>query len=142
MDRLQNAVSIANEVRALELLDLEGLRSQWRQRYGAPPTVRSAELLRLALAWRIQAQAFGGLDVVTRRRLRQSPGAPARGDHLGAGAKLIREWSGQRHVVERTADGFVWSGTTYASLSAVAHAITGVKRNGPKFFGLREETAS
>jgi hypothetical protein len=35
------------------------------------------------------------------------------------------------------ADGFVWNGQTYDSLSKVAFAITGTKWNGPRFFGLR-----
>jgi hypothetical protein len=34
------------------------------------------------------------------------------------------------------ADGFVWNGRTYDSLSKVAFAITGTKWNGPRFFGL------
>jgi hypothetical protein len=40
--------------------------------------------------------------------------------------------------VDRTARGYDWRGKTYPSLSAVAEAITGVKRNGPRFFGLRQ----
>ena len=129
---------ITEEVRALERLDLEGLRVEWRRRYGVPPKVRSQELVRLSLAWRIQAAAFGGLDVVTRRRLRQSPGAPARSDYLGVGSRITREWHGVVHEVDRVATGFRWNGSDYSSLSAVAKAITGVKRNGPQFFGLRE----
>lgn len=136
---MTRAELVTQEVRALERLDLEGLRDEWRRRFGPPPKVRSPELVRLSLAWRIQADAFGGLDVVTRRRLRQSPGAPARPDHLGEGAKIIREWRGVTHEVVRSADGFRWQEQTFASLSAVAQAITGVKRNGPKFFGLREQ---
>jgi hypothetical protein len=134
--------AITEEVRALERLDLEGLRAEWRRRYGPPPKVRSPELVRLSLAWRIQSEALGGLDVVTRRRLRQSPGAPARSDHLGVGARITREWRGVIHEVDRVADGFRWNGTTYSSLSAVAKAISGVKRNGPQFFGLREAEPS
>lgn len=130
--------AITEEVRALERLDLEGLRAEWRRRCGPPPKVRSPELVRLSLAWRIQSEALGGLDVVTRRRLRQSPGAPARSDHLGVGARITREWRGVVHEVDRVADGFRWNGTIYSSLSAVAKAISGVKRNGPQFFGLRE----
>ncbi len=79
---------ITKEVRALARLDLEGLRDAWRRRYGPPPKARSQELLRLSLAWRIQSEVFGGLDVVTRRRLRQSPGAPARPDHLGVAIRI------------------------------------------------------
>jgi len=35
-------------------------------------------------------------------------------------------------------DGAEWGGRRYRSLSAVARAITGTRRNGPAFFGLRE----
>ena len=73
--------AITEEVRALARLDLEGLRAEWRTRYGSPPTLRSPALLRRMLAWRIQVAALGGLDADTRRRLRQSsplkPAAPA-----------------------------------------------------------------
>jgi hypothetical protein len=34
-------------------------------------------------------------------------------------------------------DGFLWNGSTYRSLSAIARAITGTKWNGPRFFGMR-----
>ena len=40
--------------------------------------------------------------------------------------------------IRSTADGVEWKGRRYASLSAVARAITGTRRNGPAFFGLRE----
>jgi Protein of unknown function (DUF2924) len=50
---------------------------------------------------------------------------------------LIREWRGRLERVTVVDDGFVWNGTTYASLSAVAFAITGTKWNGHRFFGLR-----
>lgn len=131
-------VKINEEVRALERLDLEGLRAEWRRRYGPPPKARSPELVRLTLAWRIQAEAFGGLDVVSRRRIQKAKGAPARADYLGVGARITREWRGVLYEIDRVADGLRWEGTVYPSLSAVAQAITGVKRNGPKFFGLRE----
>lgn len=137
-----DAAAITEEVRALERLDLEGLRAEWRRRYEPPPKLRSPELLRLMLAWRIQAAAFGGLDAMTRRRLRQGRGAPAKSDYLGQGARITREWRGVDYFVETVDGGYRWDGTTYASLSAVAMAITGVKRNGPKFFGLREDAVA
>ena len=125
------------QVQALERLDLQGLREAWRGRYGAPPALRSQELLRLMLAWRIQAEAFGGLDATLRRRLRAKASLPAEGLSLGVGAKLRREWQGRSVEVEVAQDGFVWEGRLYRSLSAVATAIAGVKWNGPRFFGLR-----
>lgn len=135
---MSREAGIAEEVRALARLDLEGLRDAWRRRYGPPPKVRSPELLRLSLAWRMQAEALGGLDAGVRRRLRQGPGSPARTDYIGDGARIVREWRGTVYEVERVAGGYVWNGRPHPSLTAVAQAITGVKRNGPKFFGLRE----
>ena len=51
----------------IETLDLEGLRDVWRERYGAPPPLRSAPIMRQLLAWRVQAQALGGLDAIVGR---------------------------------------------------------------------------
>jgi hypothetical protein len=43
---------------------------------------------------------------------------------------LVRDYHGQRHTVTVAADGFEWQGTTYASLSAIARAITGTAWSG------------
>ena len=135
-----DADTVTEEVRALERLDLQALRFIWAKHFGDPPKMRSTELLRLMLAWRMQAAAFGGLDAATRRRLRQGRRAASlRDDSLGQGARIVKEWRGTDHVVETVDGGFKWEGGTYPSLSAVAFAITGVKRNGPAFFGLREK---
>jgi hypothetical protein len=51
---------------------------------------------------------------------------------------LIREWEGIPHEVVVMADGgFLYRGERYGSLSEVARQITGVRWNGPRFFGLR-----
>src|SRR5882757_865953 len=57
---------------------------------------------------------------------------------LSPGTVLVREWGRQSQRVMVMADGFAWNGQTYDSLSKVAFAITGTKRNGPRFFGLRD----
>ncbi len=130
--------AIVEEVRALERLDLEGLRAEWRRRYGPPPKLRSSDLLARLLAWRIQAEALGGLDAETRATLfRQS--LPIATPRLSAGVQIVREWRGATYTVDVVQDGFRWKGQTYKSLSQVAQAITGVKWNGPRFFGLRNE---
>jgi len=125
------------EVRALEGLSLEGLRQEWRRRYGPPPKLRSPDLLARLLAWRIQAQAFGGLDAET-KRLIFAKTVVAPGPALNPGMRLEREWRGITHVVLVTTEGFRWRDQLYPSLSKVALAITGVKWNGPRFFGLRK----
>lgn len=53
-----------------------------------------------------------------------------------SGARLVREWNGVAHVVDVTAQGFVWQGRSWKSLSAIATAITGAHWSGPRFFGL------
>ena len=74
---------LADEIEALMPLGLEGLREVWRNRYGAPPKLRSAALLRHCLAWRLQAEALGGLDRDTRRKLKRRQRVQAEGLELG-----------------------------------------------------------
>ena len=134
--------AVTVEVRGLMALDLEGLRRDWKRRYGAPPKLRSANLLRYMLAWRIQEAAWGGLDGDLRQLLRR-PGsiAVAVGPRPSVGSIITREYRGRPHVVAVTSDGFIHDGVTYKSLSQVARAISGTRWNGPKFFGLREDPA-
>ena len=125
------------EVRALERLDLQGLQAVWRQRWGSSPTLRSPELLRHILAWRLQADALGGLDADLRRRLR-SASVKTRPPALRPGMRLTREWQGERHEVEVVEGGYAYAGAVHRSLSPIACAITGARWNGPRFFGLRQ----
>jgi hypothetical protein len=122
---------------ALASSDLEALREVWSQRFGPPPTLRSVELLRLMLAWRIQAAAQGCLDAATRRLLeRRGPVVPE-GRSLGLGAILRRTWRGRTVEAIVEADGFRFEGRLYPTLTAVAVAATGTRWSGPRFFGLR-----
>lgn len=130
--------AINTEVRALERLDLEGLRSAWRERYGTPPKLRSRELLGLMLAWRIQSEAFGRLDAATRRKLKTETVAGRSSLDVAPGTVLTREWKGIPETVRRTETGYEWRGRSYRSLTAVTRAITGGPRSGPLFFGLKE----
>ena len=130
---------ITEEVRGLSSLDLEGLREVWRRRYGPPPKLRSPALLARLLAWRIQAEAFGDGGPALRRLI----AAPARldGKHgpvLPMGAEIRRHWRGVTYVLRVVPGGFELSGRTFSSLSKAAKEITGVKWNGPRFFGLRD----
>lgn len=134
----KHQMELEDEIRVLEELGLEALRTVWSRRFGAPPQLRSVELLRHLLAWRLQADALGGLDRTTRRKLERSGPVEAEGQHLGLGARLRRDWQGRCIEVVVEAAGFRWEGHVYPSLSAVARAATGTRWNGPRFFGLRE----
>lgn len=122
----------------IEALDLDGLRSFWRERFDAPPPLRSEPIMRQLLAWRVQAQAFGGLDEDTRKTLARSGPVQPEGKHLGVGARLTRIWKGREVTVVVEEQGFRWEGQLFPSLSAAATAIAGTRWNGPRFFGLRD----
>ncbi len=124
------------EVMRLEGLDLAGLRDAWPKRFGPTPKLRSRELLARLLAWRLQVEAFGGLDAETRRLLARPLKKP-KGPVLPLGTRLLREWQGERHEAEIVEGRVRYRGKLYASLSEVARAVTGVRWNGPRFFGLR-----
>jgi len=127
---------VARQVAALADMPLADLRREWERRYGAAPRHRSVDLLRRVLAWRIQADVFGGIDTATRRMI-ESDG-PVRLASV-PGMRLAREWAGRRHEVVVIESGVVYEGMTFRSLSAAAKHITGMNWNGPRFFGLRQE---
>ena len=144
------ATASATAVVLAQLADAQAaeLRAIWYTERGTPPPATfTARLLRLALAWEAQQGVQGGKvsardwDQVIRRRAAgarpaeavsglQPPPAPA-------GTRLMRAWGGETHEVVVLAEGVLWRGRTWSSLSVVARAITGNARNGPRFFGLR-----
>ena len=102
----------------------------------------SREFLIRAVAYGIQAQAFGGLDAKTLQVLRKANGSTAperrpKTTRLSKGSKLLREWHGETHEVLVLDKGFACRGETYSSLSAIARAITGAHWNGWAFFGVK-----
>jgi hypothetical protein len=99
--------------------------------------MRSWELLARLLAWRIQVDAFGGLDATTIRLL-QSDRPPQSKPMLTPGTQVSREWQGRRHDVDVLDGRFRYAGAEYRSLSEVARVITGTRWNGLRFFGLRQ----
>lgn len=120
---------------ALETMTLHELREEWRRRFGAPPKLRSPDLVRRCLAWLIQTGAWGGIDPQLRRQLK---GQAGQGDQLDTGARITREWQGVRHEVEKVDGGYLYAGRKWKSLSGIASEITGTRWNGPRFFGLRQ----
>jgi hypothetical protein len=52
------------------------------------------------------------------------------------GTVLNRKWNGRTLLVEVLSDGFRYENRHYASLSAIAVAVTGTRWNGLAFFGL------
>jgi hypothetical protein len=137
-DRCQDNRDVEDLVVKISEMDLDALRLLWRQKYGEPPPLRSLPILRLQLAWRVQADAFGGIDKPVRKTLSQTGRVEMEGKHLGIGAALTRNWKGRKVTVVIEEEGFKWEGRIFPSLSAAATAIAGCRWNGPRFFGLRD----
>jgi hypothetical protein len=105
------------------------------------------------LAYRLQSDAFGGLDKSIQRILRSAKAsdaaapferrAPQTRDGVGLkpGGLLVREWNGRLERVMILEEGFAWNDQTFGSLSQIAKAMTGTNWNGHRFFGLRQEKA-
>jgi hypothetical protein len=133
-----NPAAIEAEITHLRSLALDALRRRWRVMFGrTAPAALSKDLLGRMIADRLQERAFGGLDRESLRvldGLARHGGSPRR--QLKPGTVLVRDYQGQRHTVTVMSDGFDWQGTTYASLSAIARAITGTAWSGPRFFAL------
>lgn len=107
------------------------------------------------IAWRMQANSFGGLSDRARQRAAEiandadlrmkAPATPIVDDIPGmpnGGNVITRDYKGDKIIVTREHDGqFKWNGRFYRTLSAVAHAVTGSHTSGPKFFGLQKKGA-
>jgi hypothetical protein len=158
---------IAKEVAALPQLSFAALRARYAQLFQEPTRVGNRTWLVRRIAWRLQALAEGDLSERARNRaselandadLRLLPprtadtqprpakaaSTPVRQHQADSrlpqpGAVITRLYKGQTLQVEVLPAGFVYAGTVYTSLSAVAKAITGSHCSGYLFFRLHQE---
>jgi hypothetical protein len=137
------------------------MRRRWRSLFGRhPPRSLPPALTDRILAWREQVAEAGDINPRSRAILAAALAGKAaetaregsarqgrgEGDHdscrprphaaMRVGTVLFREHAGVLHRVIVAAEGFEWEGRIYASLSAIARAITGVRWNGHRFFAL------
>lgn len=147
MTRRVNEAALEAEIRALDELSHRALQQHYLKLHDAPAPKRiGRKLLILAVAFEIQRKAYGlrrdkiialhaRIGRPDRSRRNSNDSTPRKS--LEPGGRLVREWRGKTYEVYVADDGCYLEGKRYSSLSAVASAITGVKRNGPAFFGLR-----
>ncbi len=141
-------MDIDAEIGALDALSSDQLRRRWVAETGSAVPKVSPKLLRLALAWEMQARLLGGHTRETTRLLGQLARGETRTTRPNPGMRLVREWNGRVHVVtvEEGGDGsdqvIRWDNREWRSLSEVARAITGTRWSGPAFFGLRKKVAA
>ena len=143
---MSNSKYNRNIIDRLPRLTRAELLALWTELFGRPPPPNANHnLLRCALAYRLQEQAHGGLRSVTRRRLRRlaediEGGATPTvrtAAHIKSGTRFIRQWQGKTHTVTVADDGYVYRSRRYRSLSVIAREITGTRWSGPLFFGLK-----
>lgn len=139
--RRSDRAAIEAGIDRIRSLGLDALRKHWSLVFGVPPPAGlTKDLVARAICYRLQEEAFGGLDRDTIRlldSLARGPKPDELNRRLKPGTVLFREYDGKRHTVTVVLDGYIWLGTAYSSLSTIARAITGTAWNGPRFFGLR-----
>jgi hypothetical protein len=156
--------NLAKELAALEKMSTADLKRKYAELFGDETRSGNRTWLVRRIAWRLQANQYGGLSERARQRaaelaneadLRLSPPklkpdratthpvAPsAVGQIVGdsrlpvAGTILTRKYKGRSLQVQVLEEGFEFEGDVFRSLSAVAKAITGSHCNGFQFFGL------
>jgi hypothetical protein len=152
------SVALLKEIEELRSAPIDRLRVKYREVFQEEPRSKHREQLFRQVAWRMQAQAAGGLSHRARQRalaiandadLRvvapqciaspySAPATNARFDPRipVAGTVLTRKFRDRTVVVKVLKNGFEYQGRRYGSLSAIASEVTGTRWNGIAFFGL------
>ena len=133
-----------SDLARLSGLNATELRSEWRRLFRTEPPRLSPDLIRRAIAYRIQEAARGGLPNAVQRKLTALTADMAAGQRkpvraeprLAPGTRLVREWGGRTYTIAVTEAGFLFDGQPYRSLTEIARNITGAHWSGPRFFGL------
>ena len=142
----EKQASVAARIAELACLPMSELWSLWDRYFPRRPDYPNRTHVESRIAFKLQEEAFGGLDPDTRRRLANigvrhskiKEKRKAREITLAPGTVLVREWGDRDHHVRVTAEGtFEYEGKLFKSLSAVARHIAGSPWSGPLFFGLR-----
>jgi hypothetical protein len=141
--------AVEDELDRLPVIPIAQLRVRYREVFRTdPPKAFGPDLLRRSIAHRIQEKAYGGLSRSAQRLFDQMIKAYAAKPNgklilprrIKPGSVLVREWKSKSHRVMVLAEGFAYDGSTFGNLSEIASLITGVRWNGPRFFGLRSKT--
>jgi len=158
----QETANITRQIEELNDLTVNQLQKRWVEVWNEPCRSRNKDNLRKRIAWKIQANAYGGLsqralerareltdETLLKIRTPQLPHAEGRGETIvhrftpttnsllpPPGALITRRYRDRKIIVSVLDDGFEFDGQVYKSLSAVAKAVTGAHWNGRAFFGL------
>ncbi|QEG30362.1 hypothetical protein GobsT_51670 [Gemmata obscuriglobus] len=159
-------IDVAKELAGLRRLTPKELRARYAEVFGEPTASGNRTWLVRRIAWRLQALAEGGLSARAQARAAElardadlrlippkghadepAPGPVRTGTvptHASdprlppPGTVITRTYKGADVQVLVLASGFEYDGRTFASLSAVAAAVTGTHLNGFHFFKLNK----
>ena len=160
-------LNIDKEVAAMKRMTVGQLQEKYAEVYGESTNGRHKEWLMKRIAWRMQANEYGGLseaalararEIANTSDLRTTPPSenvpaprvepatqnlihpPKQDRRLPAvGLRISRTYKGVDYEVIVRENGFEFEGEFYKSLSAIAKRITGSHWNGYRFFGLQSE---
>ena len=159
-----NETQIREQIEGLRHMTVGQLKDKYREAFGETSRSGHKQFLFRRIAWRLQANAWGGLSERARRRALEIANdadlrirAPKNflKEELDAsrttetsvertqdprlpipGTMLVRRYRGKDIVVRVREDGFEYSGQVHRSLSSAVRAATGTPWNGFAFFGL------
>src|SRR4051794_12777002 len=154
-------------IERLRSLNVIALKRRYEELFGEASRSTNRQFLFRRIAWRLQANAEGGLSERARRRAAEivddselrtrapkeflpgpvSASAPCPVDRSHVqrdgrlpppGTLLTRRMDDRQIVVKVLEDGFEFESRRYRSLSAIAREVTGTRWNGLLFFGVAE----
>ncbi len=158
------ALNVDKEVAQMHRMTVGELRDKFTEVCGEPTKGRNKPWLIKRIAWRMQANEYGGLSERALRRAAEianfadlrltaprcepvvANGASVTAEAMKSdprlpmsGTILTRSYKGRTLQVEVLPDGFQFEGERFRSLTAIAKQVTGSHWNGYAFFGLMKE---
>jgi hypothetical protein len=158
-------LNVEKEVAAMQQMAVAQLREKFAEVCGEQTNGRNKQWLIKRIAWRMQANVYGGLSAEAIQRAREIANfadlrltAPRAGTSAAVamqaaatptdnrlpmpGTILTRHYKTRLVQVEVLDDGFSFEGERYKSLTAVAKKVTGAHWNSYLFFGLQKKGAA
>jgi hypothetical protein len=161
-------LNMTKEVAALRKMTVQQLKARYAEVFGDETRTGNKAWLIKRIAWRLQANAEGGLSERARKRALElandsdvrTTAPKQRSPELNAvsvstivtdaikadprlpisGTVLVRQYKNRTLQVRVLQRGFEFEGEVFKTLSAVARAITGQHCNGYHFFRLGKDT--
>jgi hypothetical protein len=161
-----SSTAIHERIEALRHMTVGQLKEKYREAFGEASRSNHKQFLFRRIAWRLQANAWGGLseraslraleiandadlrvrapknflkEGLDESRTIEKRGAPNEDPRLPIpGSLLVRRYRGKDVVVRVREDGFEYDGQIHRSLSSAVRTATGTPWNGFAFFGLGE----